>query len=82
MDLRIDNPEFERALSDLAQKSGRAADDLIEDALAGYFEELEELRGALDARYDELKAGGVRLIGAETAVNTLRAKSEERRSGA
>ena len=55
MDVHVDNPELERKLSDLAQKSGRAADDLRQDALAGYFEELGELGSTLDARYDELK---------------------------
>ena len=29
-------PEFEKKLSDLAAKTGRAPDELLEDALAGY----------------------------------------------
>ena len=48
----------------------------------GTSRKLEELRGALDARYNELKAGRVRVIDAETAANTLTARSEERRNGA
>lgn len=81
MDVHVDNPELERKLSDLAQKSGRGADDLVQDALAGYFEELGTLRSTLDARYDELKAGRVQLIDGEKAFNTLKAKSDERRNG-
>ena len=80
MDVHVDNPELARKLSDLAEKSGRAADDLIQDALVGYFEELGILRSSLDARYDELKTGRVQLIDGEKAFDALKPKSEQRRN--
>jgi predicted DNA-binding protein len=48
-------PETESRLQELANKTGRAPDDLVEDALASYLQELGEVRKALDDRYDELK---------------------------
>lgn len=41
----------------MAVATGRAADELLQDAMAGYFEELAELRQELDARYDDFKSG-------------------------
>jgi len=36
--------ETESRLSELASRSGRATDDLVEDALAGYLAEVAEVR--------------------------------------
>jgi hypothetical protein len=43
MEVRI-KPETESRLTELASKSGRATDDLVEDALAGYLTEVAEVR--------------------------------------
>ena len=50
-----------KKLNDLAAKSGRAPEEIVEDALAGYLEEVATLRQTLDARYDDLKAGRVQI---------------------
>jgi len=42
-------PETESRLNELASKSGRATDDLVEDAMAGYLAEVIEVRGMLDS---------------------------------
>ena len=73
-------PETESRLRELAQKTGRAANDLIEDAMAGYLEELAQVRGMLDSRYEDLKSGRVQGIDGETAFEGLRRKSQERRA--
>lgn len=75
-------PELAKKLSDLAATTGRAADELVQDALAGYLEELASLRETLDRRYDDLKSGRVKPIDGEEAFRRLREKSEHRRSGA
>jgi hypothetical protein len=31
-------------------ETGRLADELVEDAMAGYFDELAQIRGMLDSR--------------------------------
>jgi hypothetical protein len=51
------NPETEKKLKDLAAQSGRGTDDLVEDAMAGYVDELLQVRRMLDSRYDDLKSG-------------------------
>ena len=75
-------PETARKLTDLAATTGRAAEEFVEDALAGYLEELASLREMLDSRYDDLKVGRIKPIDGEEAFRQLRNKSERRRSGA
>lgn len=74
-------PETESRLQKLAEQTGRAPDDLIEDAMAGYLKELGGTREMLDSRYDDLKNGRVTAIDGEAAFADLRRKSQERRSG-
>ncbi len=66
-------------LERLQAETGRSADDLVEDAMAGYFDELAEVRETLDRRYDDIKSGKVKPIDGEEAFARLRAKSEARR---
>lgn len=72
-------PETESRIQELAAKTGRAADDLVEDAMAGYLHELAQTRDMLDARYDDLKSGHAKTMDGEKAFATLRRKTEERR---
>ncbi len=51
-------PETESRLNELATRSGRRTDELLEDALAGYLEETTALREMLDGRYDESRPAG------------------------
>jgi predicted transcriptional regulator len=73
-------PETESRLQELAHKTGRAPNDLVEDAMAGYLQELGEVREMLDSRYDDLKAGRVQAVDGEKAFADLRRTSEHRRS--
>jgi predicted transcriptional regulator len=73
-------PETESRLQELAAKTGRAPDDLIEDAMAGYLQELAEVREILDSRYDDLQSGRVTPVDGEEALAALRRKSEDRRT--
>ena len=75
------------ALRELAATTGRAPDQLVEDALAGYLEELVAIREILESRHDDLKSGRVKSgrvkpIDGEEAFRRLRDKSAQRRSGA
>jgi len=60
--------------------SGRAPDELIEEALAGYLEAMAEIRETLDSRYDDIESGRVQPIDGEEALARLRRKSDARRS--
>jgi predicted transcriptional regulator len=75
------SPETAKKLSDLAASSGRAPEEIVEDALAGYLEEVASIRSTLDKRYDELNDGRVKPIDGEEAFSRLREKSERRRTG-
>ena len=75
------SPETARQLHDLATRSGRAPEDIIEDALVGYLEEVASVRETLDGRYDDLMRGQVEPIDGEEAFRKLREKSQRRRSG-
>lgn len=70
-------PETESRLKDLASKSGRPTDDLIEDALAGYLEEAAQVREMLDSRYDDIKSGRVKPIDGQAFFDSLRQREDE-----
>lgn len=80
MEVRVTS-ETAKKLTDLATSTGRAPEEIVEDALAGYFEEAASLRVVLDSRYDDLKSGRIKSIDGEEAFRRLREKSERRRSG-
>jgi predicted DNA-binding protein len=61
-------PETEKKLKDLSTQSGRGTDDLVEDAMAGYFDAVLHAREMLNSRYDDLKSGGVKAISRDEVV--------------
>jgi hypothetical protein len=71
--------ETEKKLKDLSAQSGRGTDDLVEDAMAGYFDEALQVQEMLDSRYDDLKSGRVKPIDGEEAFARLKAKTEAQR---
>jgi predicted transcriptional regulator len=73
-------PDVEKKLNDLAARSGRGADQLLQDALAGYLDELTQTQDTLNSRYDDLKSGRVKAIDGEEAFARLKAKTEAQRS--
>ncbi len=73
-------PDLERRLSDLAAQSGRGTEDLLQDALAGYLDDLAQTRNMLNSRYDHLKSGRVKPVDGEEALARLQAKTEAQRN--
>jgi hypothetical protein len=73
-------PETEKKLKDLSTQSGRRTDDLVEDAMAGYFDEVLQAREMLNNRYDDLKSGRVKPIDGEEAFARLKSKTEAQRN--
>jgi len=72
-------PETELRLRELSATTGRAPDELVEDAMSGYLAELMQVRKMLDGRYDEIKSGRVQPIDGEQAFEQLRQKNQNRR---
>jgi predicted DNA-binding protein len=73
-------PETESRIQELSAKTGRAPDDLVEDAMAGYLQELSQVRDSLDSRYDDLKSGRAKPVDGEDALASLRRKSADCRA--
>ena len=65
-------PDIEAKLNALVAETGRAADEFVQDALAGYLEELTDVRAMLDSRYDDIKSGRVKPIDGEAFFESLR----------
>ena len=80
MDVRLNNPDIQAKIDRWVAETGRGPDELIEDAMAGYFEELTQTREMLNSRYDDLKNGRVKSIPGDEVVARLREKSAARRS--
>jgi predicted DNA-binding protein len=76
MEIRL-KPETESRLNELASKSGRRTDDLVEDAMAAYLIEVAELRNMLDGRYDDIKSGRVKPIDGEAFFEDLRRRESK-----
>jgi predicted transcriptional regulator len=68
-------PELQAEIDQLAIKTGRAPDKLVEDAMAGYVAELAATREMLDSRYDDLKSGKVTPLSREEVIAHFREKS-------
>lgn len=69
-------PEVQAKLERGTNKTGRPADELPEDALAGYFDELASTREMLNSRYDDLKSGRVKTASGAEVKARLKAKSD------
>jgi predicted transcriptional regulator len=76
------NPDIQAQLDRLASESGRSKEEFVQDAMAGYFEELVQVREMLDSRYDDLKSGRVKPIPGREAYARLMEKIDARRSKA
>jgi predicted transcriptional regulator len=76
MNIRL-KPETELRLNELASKSGRPADELVEDAMAVYLSEAAELGNLLDSRYDDIKGRRVEAIDGEGFFENLRQREQE-----
>jgi predicted transcriptional regulator len=80
MEVRL-TPDLEAKLNQLAAETGRAKEELVQDAMVGYLAELSQLRGTLDSRYDDIKSGRIKPIDGEEAFARLRQKKTDHRGG-
>jgi hypothetical protein len=49
----------------------------MEDAMAGYLQEVSEVRQVLDSRYDDIKSGRVKPVEGEVFFESLRQREDE-----
>ena len=81
MEIRLE-PGLAAKVEELSAETGLSAEQLAEDAFAGHFAELAQVRSMLDSRYDDLVAGRVQGIPGEKAYQILRERLESRRKSA
>jgi glutamate-1-semialdehyde aminotransferase len=78
MVLRLE-PVLAAKVEQWSAETGRPAGELVEDAIAGYFNELGELRSMLDRRYNEIAAGCVEPVDGVEARRLLKERAAARR---
>ena len=69
------NPDLQAKLDKLATETGRPPGELVEDVVAGYFDELVQTRDMLNSRYDDLKSGRVKPIPGDEVEAYFREKT-------
>jgi hypothetical protein len=69
--------DLQAKIEKLAVETGRAANELIEDVVAGYFDELATVRETLDRRYDDLANNRVKPVDGEEFFASLREREVE-----
>jgi hypothetical protein len=72
-------PDVQAKLDQMARESGCPSDELVEDAVIGYFDELARTREILDRRFDDLESGRVKPIDGEEAYRRLMEKTDAER---
>ena len=77
MEVRL-TPDLEAQLNKLATETGRAKEELVQDAMAGYLAELSQVRDMLDSRYDDIKSGKIQPLSGPEVFSGLRQKKANR----
>ena len=77
MELQLE-PVLAAKVEKWSAETGRPAGDLIEDAIAGYFNEVGELRSMFDRRYDDLACGKVQPVDGAEACRLLKERAAAR----
>ena len=77
MEVHLTNPDLQAKLERWIAETGRGPEELVEDAMAGYFDELARTREMLNSRYDDLKTGRVKPIDGEEFFENLRRREDD-----
>ncbi len=70
-------PELAAKLDRLAAETGRAKEELVQDVMAGYFEELAQVRRMLDTRVDDIDTDRIKPLDGEAFFEELRRREED-----
>ena len=69
--------ELQAKLEEAARNAGCQPDELDENVMAAYLEEVVQVRDMLDRRYDDIKSGRVKPIDGERFLEELEAREHE-----
>jgi predicted DNA-binding protein len=78
MEVRLE-PALAAKVEQWSAETGRPVNELLEDAINGYFSEIEQLKEALDRRYDEIASGKVKGLDGPEAVRLIKERAAARR---
>jgi predicted DNA-binding protein len=78
MSLEI-KPSQEAKIAALAAKTGRDKAEILDELIDSYFDELADVRGMLDKRYDEFKAGRIKELTLEQLRNDIERRKSSRK---
>lgn len=78
MELHLES-ELAAKVEQWSAETGRPAGELVEEAIAGYFSELEEIRSMMDRRYAEIVSGAVQPMDGAEAYRLLKERGAEQR---
>ena len=73
------NPDVQAKLEQMARATGRRSDQLVENVVTDYFDDIAFTRETLDRRYDEMESGKVQGIDGEEAYRRLMERTQARR---
>jgi hypothetical protein len=78
--MHFTDPDILSKLEQWATDTGRPPQELVEDVMAGYFDELAQEQQTLDCRYDDVKSRKVKLIPGEEVRAYFNEKFASQRS--
>jgi predicted DNA-binding protein len=78
MEVRL-KPEVAAKVIQWSEETGQPVAHLVEGAIEGYFNEVEELRATLDRRYDDIVSGKVQGMDGPEVVRLIRERAAARR---
>ncbi len=73
-------PDMQAQVDRWVADTGRSTEELVQDAVAAYFEVLSQVRTSLDSRYDEVMSGAVQPVDGEEVRARMKARTQERRT--
>lgn len=65
----------------MARETGSRSDELVENVVTDFLQELNFTKRTLDRRYDDVEGGKVKLVPGDEVFAKLRARSAARRAG-
>jgi len=74
------SPDVQAKLEQMARDTGRRSDQLVENVVTDFFDDIAFTRETLDRRYDDLESGRITPIPGDEVFARLRAKSAARRA--
>jgi predicted transcriptional regulator len=73
-------PEVQARIDEMAREMGRGSDELVQDVMVDFFDDLAFTKQTLERRYEDLASGRVKPVPGHEVFARIRAKSAARRA--